>query len=126
MSDEPDTERVQERAEDRSQQRSDHVENIIEHTAVLDEHKFPTTSEELATEYAGEPIELANETESLGSVFDRLEGERFETVDEAREAMFGELTGTVGSSYEYNRQRDLEEVKLGTDENVSDSGGSDR
>ncbi|MEM4780848.1 MAG: hypothetical protein QXG03_04700, partial [Halalkalicoccus sp.] len=78
---------------------------------MLSEHKYPATSEELATEYAQDPIDMPNETESIGSVFDRLEGERFESAREAQEALYNELTGSEGGPQEYNDERDLQEVE---------------
>lgn len=36
---------------------------------------------------------MANETESLGSALDRLAGEEFDSPEEAREAVYGEITG---------------------------------
>lgn len=125
MSEDPDPERVQEQARKRSSERSAHVENILEQTeSVLREHKYPTTSEELATAYADEPIDLPNETETLGSVFDRLVDERFESAEEAREAMYAEITGQAGTDAEFNSERELEELDAESQDPLSDSGGS--
>jgi len=121
----PDPERVQEHSRQHTHERTEHVENILDRAGdLLGEHKYPTTSEELATEYADEPLDLPNETESLGSVFDRLVDERFETVEEAREALYAELTGTAGPGVEYNEERDLQELDETADD-VTDSGVSD-
>ena len=64
------------------------------------------SSEDLAIEYGGEEIEMANETESLGSVFDRLAGEEFDSPEEAREAVYGEITDQAGGVEEANAERD--------------------
>jgi len=80
----PDPSRVQDSAKRRQHERTEHVEDILNRADdFFDEDKYPVTSEELATEYADQPLDLPNETESLGSVFDRLVDERFETPEEA-------------------------------------------
>ena len=108
---EPDAERVQERALERQHDRAASVESITAHVGeLLGEAKYPTTSEELAVTYADTMLDLPNETESLGSVFDRLVDERFDSVDEAREAVVNELTGRAGGQSEYNDERPLSEL----------------
>ncbi|MDL5362935.1 hypothetical protein [Halalkalicoccus sp. NIPERK01] len=108
----------QESARERQRERAETAESAAadEFGGMLSEHKYPATSEELAADYGQEPIDLPNETESIGSVFDRLEGERFETAEEAEEALYNELTGSEGGPEEYNDERDLGEV----DESVSE------
>lgn len=92
----------------------------------LGDLEYPVTSEELATQYATEPIDIPNETGSIGSVFDRLVDEQYDSPAAVREAAYGELTGEAGSSNEANLERDLDELD---DENAaSDSecgGGTD-
>ncbi len=104
---EPDAERVQESANRRRHERTDTVEDVLGDVGLFAEEKYPTTSEELAVEYADQEIDLANETESLGSVFDRLVDERFETPADAREAVLNELSGDAAGSEEYSDGRDL-------------------
>lgn len=89
---------------------SEHVEAILDATACLDdpEHKYPVRREELATRYADHEMDLPNETESLGSVFDRLTDRRYESAVEAREAVLDELTGAEHDLREYNDERPLE------------------
>ena len=100
--------RVQDRAEERSASRAETTESIIEDVeSHLGELEYPVTGEELAVEYGTDPIDLPNETESLGSVFDRLANEEFESPEEAREAIYGELTGEAGDRHEANPERDL-------------------
>jgi len=121
MSDEydPDPERVQDSANERRRERAETVEDTVGRVGgLLDEQKYPTTSEELAVEYADEMIDLPNETESLGSVFDRLVEERYETPAEAREAVVNELTGEAAGAEEYNDERALSEFE--DDEERSD------
>ncbi len=103
-----DPDRVQEAARERQRERTAHVESAMGDVgAMLGEHKYPTTSEELAVEYADQELDLPNETETLGSVFDRLVDERFESADEAREAVYDALTGPAAGPEEYNDERDL-------------------
>lgn len=96
---------------------SEHVEAILEETAILadGDHKYPVRREELATEYADHVMDLPNETESLGSVFDRLVDERYESPVEAREAVLNELTGRERNTNEYNDQRDIDPLAADTD-----------
>lgn len=124
MDDQPDRDSVQGNAERRQHERAEHVESILDRTDdLLGRVKYPTTSEELANEYANEPIDLPNETESLGSVFDRIVDERFDSQAEAREALYGELTGSAGPDTEYNDERDLEQLEDTPDD--SGSGATD-
>lgn len=109
----------QESARERQRERAEAAESAAADDRfgeMLSEHKYPATSEELAVDYGQEPIDMPNETESIGSVFDRLEGERFETAEDAEEALYNELTGSEGGPGEYNDERDLEAV----DESVSE------
>ena len=115
--DDPDPEREQRHARERQRERTESVEDILGQAGkMLGEHKYPATSEELANEYGDQPLDLQNETESLGSVFDRLVDERFESADEAREAVYGEISGEAGGAEEYNDERDLAEL----DDDVTD------
>lgn len=123
---EPDPDRVQDRAERRQHERTQRVEDMVEHAGgMLAEHEYPTSSEELAADYADEPLDLPNETESLGSVFDRMVDERYESAAEAREALYNELTGAAGPDAEYDEERDLERLDERSQDDVADSGASD-
>lgn len=109
---EPDKDRVQDSAIDRQINRAKNSEEASGSLGeMLGEHKYPTTSEELATEYADQEIDMANETESLGDVFDRLVDEHYESAEEAREAAYGEITGEQAGSEEYNESRDLSDLE---------------
>lgn len=126
MGEEPDTERVQTEARDRQRERAESTERILERLdALLARTDYPTTSEELATEYADDVIDLPNETESLGSVFDRLVDERFDSPEEAREAAYGEVTGQAGTDAEYNEERDLAAIDDGAPEAEGEPEGFD-
>ncbi|MBZ6493920.1 DUF5789 family protein [Natrinema longum] len=122
--DEPSRDRVQDRSERRKSERAAHTESILEAVERhLGELTYPVTSEELATEYGNEPIDMPNETESLGSVFDRLAGEQYDSPEAVREAVYGEVTGEAGSPDEANAERDLEELDDETQGSLDESGG---
>ncbi|WP_224447709.1 hypothetical protein [Haloprofundus salilacus] len=120
MADEPDEnhetdsshESVIESSRQRKDERADTVEEIMADVdRHLDGQKFPVRGEEIAEEYGGQPGDMPNETESLGSVFDRLEqDEEYESAAEVREAVYGELTGEAGGQEEYNTERELQEI----------------
>jgi hypothetical protein len=117
MGEEPDADRVQDRAVERQHERTESVEDMLGDAGkMLGEHKYPATSEELAAEYGDQRLDLANETETLGSVFDRLVDERFESAEEAREAIYNEVTGDAGGMEEYNDERALGELDSRADE----------
>ena len=98
-------------ASERQHERAEHTENIIS-TMEIDfgRHEYPISSEELAMEYADQPTDLTNETESLGSVFDRLTNQKYDTPEEVRESLYNELTGTAAGTTEYNEERPLHEL----------------
>ncbi|RQG87000.1 hypothetical protein EA462_15255 [Natrarchaeobius halalkaliphilus] len=118
----PDRDRTQDRAERRASRRADRTESILEDVdRNLGEFEYPITSEELAAEYGSEPIDMPNETESLGSVFDRLAGEQYADPEAVREAVYGAITGESGDRNEANAERDLDRL----DEGQQDSRGED-
>lgn len=103
-----DEESVQESAERRRRERAEHAEHASrELEGRFGEFEYPVSSEDLALEYGDETIDLANETESLGSVFDRLAGEQYESPEEVREAVYADITGDAAGMEEYNTERDL-------------------
>ncbi len=108
----PDPSRVQRQARERQRDRAESVEEMSARLdEVLGESTYPVSSEQLAVEYADQPMDLPNETESLGSVFDRIVDEQFESPTEAREAVLNELTGETGGPAEYNDERPLEPIE---------------
>lgn len=107
----PDPERVQSESIERRHERTETVEDALGHVGgLLEEAKYPVTAEELSVEYGDELLDLPNETESLGSVFDRLVDERFESAEEAREAVYNEVTGEAAGPEEYNDERAVREL----------------
>lgn len=83
--------RAQDAAERRQHERAESVDSLFADVQDdLGTLEYPVTSEELSTYYADDPIELPNETESLGSAFGRLD-RSFEDPDEAYEALVSEF-----------------------------------
>lgn len=98
-------------ATDRQRERAETVEHVLERTeADFGGLEYPVRAEELATQYGDTVLDLPNETESLGSVFDRLVGEEYESPEEVREAVTGELTGKAEGMAEGNEARNLEDA----------------
>ena len=82
---------VQDAAERRQHERAESVESTLEAVREdLGSHQYPVTSEDLGAYYADDPIDLPNETESLGSAFGRLD-RSFEDPDEAYRALVSEF-----------------------------------
>lgn len=104
-------ETVTDAAKRRQSERADHVRSMIgdEAAAMLDDRTYPTTSEELAQEYAIESIDLPNETEDLGSVFDRLKDEEYTTPEEAQEALASALEEPTANSRDRQTSGDVYE-----------------
>ncbi|APX96891.1 DUF5789 family protein [Natronorubrum daqingense] len=120
----PSRDRAQDRAESRQAERADSAESILESVERdLGSLEYPVSSEELAAEYATDPVDMPNETESLGSVFDRLAGEQYDSPEEVREAVHGEVTGEAGSPNEANPERDLSSLDEEAQGSPSERGG---
>lgn len=104
-------------------ERAERVEGTLEamDTAV-EGSSYPTNASSLKAAYSDARSEVANETESLGDVFDRLVPEEYDTPEDAREAILGELTGAAGDERgdlaEYNPERELDEMERREDEEV--------
>lgn len=91
--DDPETDSVQDAAEQRQHERAETVEDVLADVREdLGNRKYPVTSEELSTAYDDRPIDLPNETESLGSVFRRID-ETFDDDEAAYDAVITELEG---------------------------------
>lgn len=84
------------------------------------EIEYPVSSEDLAIEYSDRAIDGANETESLGSVFDRLAGEEYDSPEEVREAVYGEITGQASGMGEANSERELGAIEERGSEDSAD------
>lgn len=105
----------------------DHVEEMTAHkserTQELEEGlreelgamSYPVETSDVQAAYADGRIDVPNETEALAVAFDRLtDDETYETEQEVREELLGEITGEAGREQgdmnEYNPERDLEEI----------------
>ncbi|USZ70583.1 DUF5789 family protein [Natronosalvus halobius] len=68
----------------------------------IDAHEYPATTEELIEAYGDRDLELPNGSEQLGDVLGRLEGETFESADDAQLAVYSAVSdkavGRVGYS----------------------------
>lgn len=110
MSDRDPTEEA-EATRERHHERTERVEELVREEMTDADTKYPVRTEELAVEYAETEVELPNETENLGDVFDRLVDEEFDTRAEAREAALHELTGEADGPQEANADRNLEQLR---------------
>ncbi|AGB16930.1 hypothetical protein Halru_2345 [Halovivax ruber XH-70] len=118
---EPDVDRAQDRISERKAERAEATESILADVERrLGELEYPVTGEELSQEYALGEMDLPNETESLGSALDRLVNEEFSSADEAREAIYGEITGEAGNRDEANAGRDLERLDEQADRSITE------
>ena len=92
---------------------------------LVGEETYPVTSEKVAAEYGDQRLDLPNETETPGSVLDRVVDERFDSPQERHEAVDSEVTGEAGGPEEYNDERPLEELDEESADDLADSGGTD-
>jgi hypothetical protein len=109
----PDPDDVDDSARERQRERTDSVESMLEAEGAFDESEYPTAAAELRATYADSVADLPNETEALGTALDRLAGrdEQYDTPQEAREAITGELTGKAGGANEANAERSLTDIE---------------
>lgn len=97
----------------KQRERAEAVENLLDDVDPdLDEHAYPVASEDLATHYGNTELDLPNETESLGDVFDRL-ADDYDTPQEARASVLKEISGMAVDSAEFNPERDLDPERAG-------------
>ncbi|MFB6071706.1 MAG: hypothetical protein ABEJ88_01925 [Halobacterium sp.] len=100
---------------------AEHVEGTLQAMeSAVRGSSYPTNASSLRAAYSTARDEVPNETEALGDVFDRLVPEEYETPEDAREAILGELTGRAGFEHgdlsEYNLERELDAMDLLEDE----------
>jgi hypothetical protein len=115
------SEETEEFPESHERERAEHVEGTLEAMeAAVQGSSYPTDASSLQAEYATARDEVTNETEALGDVFDRMVPEEYDTPEDAREAVLGELTGRAGFEHgdlaEYNPERELDAMDLLEDE----------
>lgn len=78
----------QESSRERKREHEEAVESILDSVdPALEEHAYPVNREDLSAQYGETVLELPNETESLGSVFDRLEDDEYDSPMEVKEAV---------------------------------------
>lgn len=120
----PDKDRAQDRAERRQRERAERNEHIVRHfEQVIDDVTFPANTAEIRAQLRDAPDEVG-ETESLGSVLDRLEDE-YATEQEAREA-FRERLGEAEHAEPADTEREeVAETRREQTGNVADVDGDD-
>lgn len=79
----------------------------------LSAHAYPVRREDLAARYGDTAVELPNETETLGDVFDRLTDTEYETAREAKAAAIGEIAGVSVAADEYVHERSVDPEEAG-------------
>ena len=78
----------QKSSNERKHEHVEAVEEILDAVdPALEEHAYPVNSEDLSAQYGETILELPNETESLGSVFDRLGDDEYDSPMAAKEAV---------------------------------------
>lgn len=94
----------------------------------LEAHAYPVRREDLAARYGDTTVELPNETESLGDVFDRLTDAEYGTAREAKAAAIGDIAGVSVDAEGVNLERELnpeDAGRLGTVEDpLAEAGDS--
>lgn len=84
----------QDSSRERKHEQAEAVREILDSVdPALEEHAYPTDPEELSARYGETPVELPNETESLGDVFDRLSDDEYGSPGAVREAVLREVSG---------------------------------
>ena len=85
----------QKSSNERKHEHVEAVEEILDAVdPALEEHAYPVNSEDLSAQYGETVLELPNETESLGSVFDRLEDDEYDSPMAAKEAVLDAVSAT--------------------------------
>ena len=121
----PDKDRAQDRAEQRQHDRAERQERIIAHfESILDDVKYPVTTEELKVELRDSPQELTGETESLGSVLDRLD-DQYQDADEARDAIMEHLGEAEHAKPASTEREERAETRRETRDHVDTVDGDD-
>lgn len=81
--------------------------------AVLDEHEYPATSDQLVAAHGDEVLHLPNGTETVGEVFGRFESE---TYDDASEALAMFYSGLSSKAIGRKGYSDRDSTYLGINE----------
>ena len=109
----------QESSKDRQHEHAEAVEEILDSIdPALEEHAYPVNSEDLSARYAESVEGLPNETESLGSVFDRLEDDEYDSPMEVKEAVLREVSEASPEPTTAGADREPQPGGQGTPEEV--------
>ncbi|MUV90805.1 DUF2795 domain-containing protein [Halapricum sp. CBA1109] len=65
---------------------------LTEATAAFDTHSYPATTAEMIEDYGEMELNLPNGTETMGDALGRLDGETFESAEEARMAAYSAVS----------------------------------
>lgn len=118
----PSKDRAQDRAEQRQHERAERQERIFEHfEAILDDVKYPVSTDELQAEFRDAPDEVVNESESLGSALDRLD-DQYDDADEAREAVMEALGEAEHADPATTEREEVAETRRETRDHVDTVG----
>lgn len=121
----PSKDRAQDRAEQRKHERAERSERIVrEFERVLDDVKYPVTTQELKAELRDSPQEMTGETESLGSVLDRMD-DRYENEQEARDAVMEHLGEAEHAKPASTEREERAETRRETRDRVDDVDGEE-
>jgi len=111
----------QESANERRHEHVEAVERILDSVdPALEEHAYPVNSEDLSAQYAESIEGLPNETESLGSVFDRLDDDEYDSPMAVKEAVLREVSDAAPSPTTAGEDRDLRPGAQGAPQEVLD------
>lgn len=71
--------------------------NVVEQTGSFERCTFPATSDQLIAECGNVELELADGSETVGEVLSRLPNQEFDSIEEARAAVYGTVgAGAIG------------------------------
>ena len=111
----------QESANERRHEHVEAVEAILDSVdPALEEHAYPVNSEDLSAQYAESVEGLPNETESLGSVFDRLEDDEYDSPMAVKEAVLREVSDASPEPTTAGENREPEPGTQGAPQEVLD------
>ncbi|PSP82201.1 hypothetical protein BRC88_00095 [Halobacteriales archaeon QS_4_69_225] len=107
-----------------NERRHEHVEAVEEILDAVDpaleEHAYPVNSEDLSAQYGETVLELPNETESLGSVLDRLEDTEYDSPTAVEEAVLDAVSATPSDPTTAEADREPRPGTQGAPQEVAD------
>ncbi|WP_254766364.1 DUF5789 family protein [Salinilacihabitans rarus] len=69
---------------------------------LIDAHEYPATTEDLIEAYGDRTLELPNGSETIGDALARLDGETFESSEEARLAVYSAVSRKAIGRFGYS------------------------